>query len=331
MNDIIFWQKQVLVLACGSHMEGIGSNMKQLDRTDPAYLDAIIKKKSQSDSKEVAIRQKIEADMLKEPWSRDAMQQVRDLQKKYLSDAIAHVNDGSYVHETTQRAIEKISGLLRSEIAEGRELLETIPSGSPVLIVTNHFGGYKLAGLRPREDLGVDIPNYDAMYPYPMYFAALHPVAEAIGDGLYYASEDFPLVFGDIHRKAGFVHVPPASIPIEGGRTSYLVDETRNVIRKHPNAAIVNFPEGGTSGKYSGLGPYDLDPFKTGAYVIAQQLGMHILPVAQYFDPRDGFKLKVLKPFVPQAASKEEFENIAEENRSDMLRWFNERQRAVAA
>jgi hypothetical protein len=65
--------------------------------------------------------------------------------------------------------------------------------------------------------------------------------------------------------------------------------------------------------------------------VIAQQLGMHILPVAQYFDPRDGFKLKVLKPFVPQAETKEEFEKIAEGNRSDMLRWFDQRQHAVAA
>jgi hypothetical protein len=312
-------------------MEGMRSNMKQLDRTDPAYLDAVVKKKSQDDPKEAAIRQKIEACMLQENWSREALQNVRDVQKTYLSNAVAHVSDGSYVHDTTQRTIEEISGLLRSNIAEGRELLETIPSGGPVLIVTNHFGAYKLAGLRPREDLGVDIPNYDAIYPYPMYFAALYPVADAIGDSLYYASEDFPLVFGDIHRKAGFVHVPPASIPVEGGRTSYLVDETRNVIQQHPNAAIVNFPEGGTSGKYSGLGPYDLDPFKTGAYVIAQQLGIHIVPVAQYFDPHDGFRLKVLKPFVPHAESKEEFEDLAEQNRAEMQEWFDRQQQSVAA
>lgn len=300
--------------------------MKELNRRDSAYLDAVVKKKSQIDQKETAIRAKIERCMTQEIWSQGALVRVRDLQKSYLADAIAHVSDESYVHDQTQGTLAEISELLQSKIVAGEEFLKEIPKGAPVLIATNHFGAYKLTGIRPKEDLGVDIPNYDAMYPYPMYFAALHPVAESLGDNLYYASEDFPLVFGEIHTKAGFVHIPPASVQLEGGRTAFLINETREVVRKHPNAAIVNFPEGGTSGKYSGLGPYDLDPFKTGAYVIAGALGIHVVPVAQYFDPKNGFVLKVLKPFVPPTAGKEELEKIAENNRSEMQQWFNEKQ-----
>ncbi len=303
-------------------MENMGLHM---NRRDPGYLDAVVKKKSQRDPKEDAIRGKIEHCMTREAWNRDALESVRKIQKEHLTDMIAHVDDESYVHDQTQLKLREISGLMRSKIIEGGKFLEALPPGTPTLIATNHFGAYKLTGLNPREDLGVDIPNYDAMYPYLMYFAALSPVADTLGDNLYYASEDFPLIFGEIHTKAGFVHIPPASIHVEGGRTPYLIEETRSLLEKHPNAAIVNFPEGGTSGKYSGLGPYDLDPFKTGAYVIATKLGLHLIPVAQYFDAKDGFQLKVHRPFVPTVSTKEELEEIASANRSEMQAWFDQR------
>lgn len=297
-----------------------------MNRKSLEYLQAVVKKKSQDDPKEIAIRDKIRSSVLQEPWARDAFARIGELQKKYLEDMAAHVDDASFVHEKTQEVLREISQLTRSRIEEGGELLETLPKGSPVLIATNHFGAYKLTGLKPREDLGVDIPDYDAMYPYPMYFAALSPVAEKLGNTLYYASEDFPLVFGEIHSKAGFIHVPPATIEVSGGRTSYLIGETRGLFERRPHAAVVNFPEGGTSGKYSGSGPYDLGPFKTGAYVIAGALDVHVIPVAQYFDPKEGFRLKVFQPIVPpHRAPKEEYEGIAQKDRDEMQTWLNQK------
>lgn len=299
--------------------------MEMVNRNDPQYTEAVIKKKSQSDSKEVSIRKKIEDAILREEWAKTAFSHIKDEQIEYLKKSIAKVDNPDFVHDSTQDTLKKISRELKAQIVEGAELLSEVPEGSPILISTNHFGAYKLTGLNPKTDLGIDIENYDAMYPYLMYFAALHPVSEAVQDNLYYVSDDFPLIFGQIHTEAGFIHVPPSSIEISGGRTAFLEEQVKKSIAKHPNSAFVNFPEGGTSGKYTGLGPYDLDPFKTGAYVVAANLGIHVVPVAQYFDKNDGFQLKIFKPFIPEITDKTGYENMAQNNRAEMQKWLDTR------
>ncbi len=298
--------------------------MHVVRRDDPRYMEAVVKKKSQEDPREIVIREKTAAQMLKEEWARDAFARIRDIQIEYLKDAVAHADDQEHVHARTQNTVRELSSLLRSSIVSGSEFLKEIPRGSPVLVATNHLGAYKLVGIKPKEDIGVDIPGYDAMYPYLMYFSALAPVADALGDTIYYVSEDFPGVFGDVHSAAGFVHVPPASIPIEGGRTAVLTEQTRATIIRHKNAAIVNFPEGGTSGKYTDLDIYDLDPFKTGGYVVASELGIRIVPVAQYFDKDKGMQLCVFDPVVPpQGASKDVYEHLAKNDQEKMQAWLD--------
>src|SRR5580692_7420322 len=105
-------------------MEHRGPTMKNIDRKDPAYLNAVIQKKSQNDPKEVAIRQKIEHCMRGEKWSVDALQQADQVQKKYLRDSIAHVSDEAYVYESTQSVLRELSGIMRSSIVEGADLLD---------------------------------------------------------------------------------------------------------------------------------------------------------------------------------------------------------------
>ena len=299
--------------------------MEMLNRTNPDYVKAVVEKKSQADPKETAIREKIRQAVLREEWARGAFSHIGKLQIAYLKEMVANVGNPELIHDKTQVVLKEISTQLKSQIVEGADTLADIPKGSPVLIMTNHFGVYKLTAVRPKEDLGVDIPDYDAMYPYPMYFAAIHPVASAIGNNLYLVSEDYPLIFGRIHTEAGFVHAPPASIETKGGKTILLQEQTQNAIHKRRNAAFVNFPEGGTSGKYTGMGPYDLSPFKTGGYVVAANLGIHVVPVAQYFDKDEGFQLKLLNPFIPAVSDKGGYERIAEENRIEMQDWLNER------
>lgn len=299
-----------------------------MQRDDPRYIEAVVRKKPHKDDpKDIAIREKIEEQVLREPWARKAFAKIRGLQIDYLKDAVKHADDARYVHTLTQRVLAETSKLLKTEIVEGAEYLKELPKGSPVLVMTNHLGAYKLAGINPKEDLGVDIPGYDFMYPFPLYFAGLQPVAQALGDNLYYVSDDFPGVFGAIHSESGFVHVPP---PIPGeetkGRTGQLQEQTKKTIDARKGAAaIVNFPEGGTSGKYSGLGPYDLDPFKTGGYVVAAQLGIPVVHVVQYFDPNEGLKLKILKPYVPQVTDREGYQQYGEEAREEMQTWLDAR------
>ena len=295
-----------------------------MDRRSRQYTEAVIKKKSQEDPMEIAIREKIGQTVLEKLWARGAFSEIRQLQIDYLKNAIGHIENPETVHDITQEVVKRIAELLRTKIVEGGELLAKVPKGSPALVMANHLGAYKLTAISPKKDLGIDIPGYDAMYPYPMYFAALEPVAREIDDNLYYVSEDFPLIFGQIHTEAGFVYVPPASIKIERGRTVFLTEETREAINNRRNGAYVNFPEGGTSGKYSGLGPYDLDPFRTGGYVVAANLNIHIIPVAQYFDKEEGYQLKVLEPLIPEVTDKEGYQKIADGHRAEMQDWLNE-------
>lgn len=299
--------------------------MDYIQRQSKSYIDAVIKKKSQDDPKEMEIRRKTADSILREPWANEAFYRIREIQIEYLKEAVAHVANPEFIHRSTQETIREIASLLRTHIVEGSDLLAKIPKRSPVLIATNHLGAYKLCGIKPKEDVGVEIPGYDAMYPYLMYFAALAPIADALEDNIYYVSEDFPGVFGNIHSEAGFIHIPPASISIEGGRTDFLTKQTAYAINKHSNSAIVNLPEGGTSGKYSNLGIYDLDPFKTGGYVVAAKLGIHIVPVAQYFDKDDGMQLRVFEPFIPLEGSRESYEPFAAKNRADLQMWLNEK------
>ncbi len=305
-----------------------------LDRFSRPYIDALVRKKPRKeDPKDIRIRGVIEERFLSEPWARDAIGEIAAAQIAYLKDSIQNAGDAAHVHGKTQEILRFISEKLRSQIVEGAEYLTDVPTGTPVLLMTNHLGTYKLAGINPQEDLGADVPKYDGydfMYPYPLYFGAAFPVAEALGRGLSYVSDDFPGVFGDVHRQAGFVNVPPEAA-VEGSRTELLKAQTAEVGTLHPNTAIINFPEGGTSGKYNNGGPYDLLDFKTGGYVIAAELGIPVIHVAQFFHPKDGMRLKVFKPEYPKPTDREGYQTLARSAQAAMQEWLSKEEAAERA
>ncbi len=295
--------------------------MKKTKMNEDLTKAVIAKKPRRDDPLEVAVVQKIKDRVISTEWASQAITKLKSLQTTYMQEVLAK-KDASFVYNRTQETLKEISNILGAKIVEGSEFLEQIPKGSSVLLMTNHLGLYKLVGIDPKKELGVDIPGYDFMYPSPAYFGGLNPVAKAMGDKLSYVSNDFPGVFGEIHRASGFVHVPPTGTE-KVSRTEALLEQTRDVLESHPGTAIVNFPEGGTSGKYSGLGPYDLDAFKTGGYVIASKLGLHIVPVAQYFDPNKGLQLKVFQPYIPPVTDKVGYESLSEKDRNRMQKWFD--------
>lgn len=291
---------------------------------NPEHTDAVVRQKPRDDDPlEVAIREKIRAQVSETPWATETISRIRLAQIEYMKEMIAHVGNSAWVHERTQAFLKEIAHSLTAKIVEGREFLNLIPKGNPALVMTNHLGIYKLAGIDPKKELGVEIAGYNFMYPSPLYFGGISPITEEIGDDLSYVSNDFPGVFGTIHRESGFIHVPPATKE-QKGRTEALLDQVKEAIKTHPNIAIVNFPEGGTSGKYTGLGPYDLDPFKTGGYVIASQLKIPVIPTAQYFDPKEGLLLKVFPPFIPEITDKSGYEQYASNDRMRMQEWFDQ-------
>lgn len=295
-----------------------------MENNTPEYLKAVIQKKPHKDDpREVAIMAKIKDHVLTTEWANETVAKIRNLQIGYMREVVAK-KDPAFIYNRTQEVLKEISSILKSEIVEGSQFLLEIPKKSPVLIMTNHLGLYKLTGIDPKKELGIDLPDYNFMYPFPMYFGGLSPIAETIGDNLSYASDDFPGVFGEIHRKSGFIHVPPP-VAQNTSRTEVLFEQTRKALATKQNTAIVNFPEGGTSGKYSGLGPYDLDPFKTGGYVIASKLGIRVIPVVQYFDPNKGLQLKVFPPYIPEITEKDGYEKYANKDRKQMQEWLDAR------
>lgn len=290
----------------------------------PEYIQAVIRQKPRdNDPLEMAIREKIRTQVSESSWAEEVIARIRQEQIGYMKEMITHVKDPVFIYEHTQAFLKKISESLRSKIVEGKEFLDSLPKGNSALVMTNHLGIYKLAGIDPKKDLGVNIPGYDFLYPSPLYFGGLNPVAEATGNNLSYVSNDFPEILGEIHRKSGFIHIPPITDE-KKNRTAVLLDQTREALRIRPNTSVVNYPEGGTSGKYTGLGPYDLDPFKTGGYVIASELKIPVIATAQYFDPKNGLFLKVFPPYIPEMTDKSGYQQYADNDRNRIQDWLNQ-------
>jgi hypothetical protein len=308
-----------------NNIESFGPGNQIPDPSHPEYVAAVVAKKPKgNDPKEIDIREKIRKEVEASDWAGASFEKIRRDQIEYLREMFAHIlaDDTSFIHARTQAFLHEIATELRAHIVEGEELLGRVPKGTNVLLMTNHLGLYKLSGINPQEELGVDIPGYDFMYPSPLYFGGLQPVAEKMGNHLSYVSDDFPAEFGTVHRKSGFVHVPPAS-KVTAGRTEILLNQTKAVLENNQGTTLVNFPEGGTSGKYSGLGPYSLDPFKTGGYVIAAELGLPVVIVGQYFHPQEGLQLRVFPPYTPEQTDKAGYEAYAKQDQERMQEWLD--------
>lgn len=307
--------------------ESLPMSTTTLDKKDPEYVAAVVKQLPQrDDSQDQRIIRVIHDELVTTPWARTSFDTVRKGQINYLRDMLAHIDEPTYIHQATQEQLAIISNILKSHIVEGQEILERLPKEQPVLIATNHLGTFKEGAIDPHKELGVDIPGFDLMFPYPLYAAPLYPIAKALDDNLYYIGFEFPIEFGRIFESAGFVSIRPPLPGIESSRTQELTDSIRENIASRPNTAIIHFPEGGTSGKRNEKGPYDLGEYRKGIFVVAASLNLPILPVAQRFHPDRGFELGVFEPVrLTPETSKDGFERIAQSVRDTHQAWLNQR------
>lgn len=278
---------------------------------------------NESDPLERRIISVIRDEMMREPWAQVAGRKVAESQKQALRGMIERREDAGAVRTLAQEALRSFAELFRSEIEEGGSVLGSIEGDRPVLLATNHFGAYKLFPIELERDLGVRIPGLEKICPWFAFIGSLYPIASKMGYELSYASLENIGVLDEIHRKAGFLRVPP---PVIKNRTAILDEQVQQLAKTRPHTAIVNFPEGGTTGKRNGGGAYDLEKFKTGGYVIAANHGMPVIPVAQYFDPKLGFRLKVFEPHVPEVGEKAYFDEVASNDQKKIQAWLDERQ-----
>lgn len=301
-------------------------NSMSIDRTDSEYVRAVVDHLPRMDDpQEQRMRDIAQNEFLKSDWARNAFSNVTSRQIAYLKDCLNHLDDPNYIHDQTQEVIAEISELTRTRIVSGQKNLEGLEKGKPVLLVTNHPATFKLGGINPKTELGIDIPNFNLVYPSPIFISPLYPVAKELGDRLYFSSLEYPLKLGDVHESAGFMTVRP----VEQGRTQELQNAVAKLVQEHQNAAIVHFAEGGTTGKRNGGQVYDLEDFSTGGFVIAAKNRIPVVSVPHYFNPESGFETGVFNPIMlDENGDKAYFEQIANQMRSQMQDWLNTRKAA---
>lgn len=275
---------------------------------------------SQGDPLEVRIVGLMQKEFLVTPWAKDAFSRAKKITIDYLGNSIAILNDPSRVHDETQKVLKDLSTNFQSRIVLGEKNLQQLHERQPGFIVANHLGVYKLTGIKPQE-LGLNLP-VEIVHPFVMFYQSLVPVAQQLGCNLYEAAYPYKTPIKEIQEAAGSILVPSGK-----GSFSSVVRASERAIGDHPNGLFTIFPEGGTSGKRNGGGPYDLEEFHAGSFAIAAKVGIPVIPVAQYFNPNRGFELRVFNPMtLERNKPKEYYEKIANDTRSEMQTWLNERQ-----
>ncbi len=317
-------------------MESNKDNLMRKD--DPRYVEATIRQlPSLDDPRERRIIDVLKKKLLTTPWARDTVIRLKEAIIANWQDAIFHLDKPDYVHDVTQKGVKEVALLVNSQIVSGEENIDKLEKKKPVMILSNHLGTFKLISMNPKElrEKGIDHSVPNIYYPPVAYYMPFFPVAELLGNNVYEASFEQPLRLGEYFRATGSIDVPPpdTNSPVQSSgtarRTGELVNATRQLFQNRPNAALVIFPEGGTTGKRSGGALYDLEGFKTGAFFIAAKLGVPILPVAQYFNVDRGFQLGVLNPIILEKdKTKEHYEQIGNDIKTQMQVWLDQRKQA---
>lgn len=273
------------------------------------------------DPLELRIRGLIRDHVYSKGKGKEMLDKAKAQEVDYLKDCIGNIDDSKSIHNRTQQVLKELATSTNSKIVEGEENLAKISANGHVFALVNHFSAYKLIAI-DQEEVGTNIPEVNELYLPPMFYASIWPVAEKLGRPLYEAHLKLPGPLKKIQEAAGTLIFPNPGK--DGGQFSVVLERTKNHIENHPNGLSVIFPEGGSSGKRNNGGPFDLEHFHGGPISIASELGVTILPVAQYFDPEKGFELRVFEPFTPSPGiAREKASELADKTRKQMQAWLD--------
>lgn len=283
--------------------------------------DVLARLPKSTDPEEVRIVDRIREELLATSWSKVFFNSARQLQIDFFKFALSNLQNPELIHSKNQELLAQLAELGKSKIISGGENLEEVVR-MPFFIVSNHLGDYKLTTIRP-EELGLKLP-IDQIHPFPIYYASYQPIAQKFSAQLYDAHVELTEPLVDIEKACGLITI----VINQGGGLARLESDTQELFEKHSNSILVVFPEGGTSGKRNGEGPYDLEEFHTGAFVIAGHLGVPVLPVAKFFDPEEGYKLGIFPPLrIKNNKDRGYYHEIASKTQRNLQKWLNGRLR----
>lgn len=264
-----------------------------------------------SDPRESAIREKL-GGLISTEWAKTAIYNLRQRQEEFLKFAIDNPGTPERIRDAYLRLIAELADSTRSRIISGQEHIEKLQDQKGVIIIANHLGMAKLTRIDNKSrNLLVEL---DEVEPFPARHAAIVRVAELLNAPIFETAVELPSPLLEVQKACGVITVAPSG----EGRTEKLIEDVQDTIQQFPGAVIVMYPEGGTSGKRNEGGPYDLDTFHKGAFVVAAQTGLPILPVCQYFNPEKGFELHILEPIRLSEQDLDNLDQIKESTKSAM-------------
>jgi hypothetical protein len=238
---------------------------------------------------------------LSQTVGRRAIARLRDLLVEYSNQALC-----SELSETDLSRLQRdldldLVSTLGTRFFVERGIVE-LP-GEACIVVTNHLGLGKAvkfdraalacrATVEPFEDSHV-FPNDE---PFMLRSAAVRVALEkALGERPVFAVQiQYPALGMRIQRGYGSILLGSNG----RGSVSALAQVARTLLETVPQLIISITPEGGTSGKRTPpWDPHLLEPFHTGAFVVADQLGLPIVPVVQVVGAEVGHRVVVMAPF----------------------------------
>ncbi|MBI4099860.1 hypothetical protein HY440_02530 [Candidatus Microgenomates bacterium] len=285
------------------------------DRMDVhANVDVVSRQPRASDPLEAAIRTKLES-LVRSPWAEEAMESLRLAQADFLSFAFKNFEDSEKVRRQHDQILPQLAQICRTKIKAGEDFLKDIPGS--LILVTNHLGLPKLTRIDNHDHhLPVEL---DEIEPFLIRYAPLTLVADSLGAKIHEVSIELPEGLLQIQESCGVLTIPVSGL----GRTGQLVRRVQDALATGEKQALVMYPEGGTSGKRNSGGPYDLDEFHSGSFVVAATSGLPILPVCQFFDSERGMELDIMSPVRLSGSDLSSVQGIARKVQGEMQDLLN--------
>lgn len=263
------------------------------------------------DPLEIRIRQKLDK-ILVADWARSTVGELREIQSDFLEFALRNSDKPESILRSYRKLLPQIARKLKTEITSGQNYLRDLQGKRGVIVVVNHLGTAKLTRI-PTETFGLDI-SLKEIEPFLVRHAPISKISDSLGSNLFETAIELPPPFLEIQKACKVITVSPEGT----GRTKRLVEDVRHLVSGEPSSVIVMYPEGGTSGKRNTGSIYDLDQFHSGAFVVAQELSLPVLPVCQYLNPEKGLELHLLEPFYVQDGDLAKIGEITQKTKVDM-------------
>lgn len=263
-----------------------------------------------NDPLEKSIREKLDL-LINSEWAKNFIEKARATQIDFLSKSL-NESRGEFVRKSYLNLIEKLRVEGNTKIKSGADNLIALEQ-KPLILIANHIGTAKISRIKTR-DIGVNIPLLEEIEPFPIRVAPIELIAEKLSLNLYECAIELPDPLLEVQEKCGVLTINTSGT----GRTNILQSKIEKVLNKDKKPMFVMYPEGGTSGKRNLGGPYDLDTFHTGSFVIARNLNLPILPIFQSFNETEGFQIDILEPILIQDLTEQNLKEVVESTRVKM-------------